>query len=219
MKYCPNCKVTVRGSSKLCPLCQGPLVGESTPEPYPDIPTIYKQYQLFFKLLALSNVAAGIISVMLNVMLPEHGWWSGFVLVGIACFWVMLAFAIRKRNNVVKTIMYQTILVMIFSLIWDALTGWRGWSVNFVLPIAPVVCMAGSFVSSLVLHVPLEDYVMYIVFGGVLGFIPLILNACGQVTLPLPTYIGVTICAIALSAVLIFVGGRLLTEFQKRFHI
>ena len=78
MKYCEKCKVSVPNPKQRCPLCQGMLTGGdgTETETFPNIPTIYRQYSLYFRLMILGSVAAGVISVMINMLLPDSGWWS-----------------------------------------------------------------------------------------------------------------------------------------------
>ena len=79
MKYCENCKVSVRGNGEFCPLCQHTLIGEGSEEVYPKLPTLFHQHALFFKLLIFITAAAGIICVAINLLLPQSGYWSVFV--------------------------------------------------------------------------------------------------------------------------------------------
>ena len=51
MKYCEKCKVSVPNPKQRCPLCQGMLTGGdgTETETFPNIPTIYRQYSLYFR--------------------------------------------------------------------------------------------------------------------------------------------------------------------------
>ena len=57
MKWCPRCKVEIRGHSQYCPLCQGRVTGEGESPAFPIIPSVYEKYRLFFQILFLSGVA------------------------------------------------------------------------------------------------------------------------------------------------------------------
>lgn len=39
-----------------------------------------------------------------------------------------------KRYNLLKNAMWQLIIVTVGCIIWDWLTRWHGWSIDFVLP-------------------------------------------------------------------------------------
>ena len=134
MKYCEKCGVSVRGSQERCPLCQRRLVGEGEGEMcYPQIKTIYKQYRMFFKVLIFSTITLGITAAAINVILPDTGRWALFVNLGIAGFWASIYLAVRRKNSLAQGIIFQAVFVSVFSVIWDMITHWRGWSISCLL--------------------------------------------------------------------------------------
>lgn len=219
MKHCPNCNLDVRTSEKLCPLCQCELSGTDEREVFPSIPSYYKKFALFFKIFNLSSIAAAIVAIMLNFMLPSDGFWSLFVVVGIFCTWVFVVFSIKRRYNVIRTVTYCGILGIIFSFVWDYMTVWHGWSVAYVLPIMPTASMIACFVVALCLKIAVGDYIMYLLLSGVIGLAPIVSLLFFEIDPTLPSYICVTISAISLFAILIFLGKNLLNELQKRLHV
>ena len=48
--------------------------------------------------------------------------------------WLALAVGFFKRYNLLKNAMWQLIIVTVGCIIWDWLTRWHGWSIDFVLP-------------------------------------------------------------------------------------
>lgn len=219
MKFCNKCKVSVRGNRQSCPLCQNNLTGTGEPDIYPDIPTIYRQYTMLFKLLAMGTISVGVISLMLNVMFPESGYWSFFIICGIACFWIMLAFAVPKRNNIPKNITYQVFFLAVFSLIWDYITGWRGWSVDFAIPIIFIVGIAALTIIPTLMKIPVSDYVISLVADGLFGFTPLLFLLLGKVKIVYMSYICITLSILTFISLLLFERKNILTEAQKRFHL
>lgn len=219
MKFCTKCKMTVRGSRINCPLCQNILTGTDEPDIYPGITTIYRQYTLLFKLLAMGTISAGVITVMINAMLPESGYWSLFIICGIACFWIMLAFAVRKRNNIPKNITYQVFFIALFSIIWDYITGWRGWSVNYIVPIVFIVGMAALSIIPILMKIPYGDYVICMVADGFFGLTPLVFVLSGKVEIIYMSYVCIALSMLTFISLLIFQGKNMLTEAQKRFHL
>lgn len=150
MKYCEQCKVSVTGQRSRCPLCQSVLRDEGEPyeEVFPVIPTVYNRFQFFFKLLIFASAVLGIVSAVINLLLPQSGVWSLFVLGGIGCLWVFLFIAVRKRNNIPKNILWQVAVTILFCLLWDLFTGWHGWSVDYVVPSICVAAMAALAVTA-----------------------------------------------------------------------
>ena len=219
MKYCEKCQVDVRGQEKHCPLCQAELSGKNEVPPYPRIPTIFKEFSLFFKVILIIIIGAGVICVFLNLLLPNSGIWSAYVILGLLYFWMNLYFALSKKRSIFKHVMTQTLILVIFALVFDLITGWHAWSINFFLPIVCSVALISLAIIAKVKKVPTEGFAIYFALTMLLGLIPLTLLLLKIVTIPLPTFICLTITIISLAGIMIIEGDNFLEEIQKRFHI
>ena len=62
---------------------------------------------------------------------------------------------------------------------WDVFTGWHGWAVDFVLPLASLVILAAMTVVARVCRLEENEYLFYLVQIGAFGCIPGILLAAG----------------------------------------
>ncbi len=223
MKYCEKCKVHVTGSWKVCPLCQRPLTDDDSSlgkkDPFPFIPTVYHEFNLFFRILILASISVGIISFAVNFLFPDSGFWSLFVAAGIACAWISLATAVRKRRNIPKTILYQVVLLSVFALLWDLLTGWRGWSLDYVIPI---LCLGAILVMAVTIKVMrqyISDYLIYFAMEAIFGVIPVLFLLLGILNTSIPCVICVAGSLIALASLWVFSGKNLWEEFKRRLHL
>lgn len=219
MKTCKKCGVKVRGAESVCPLCQHRLEGESDEEVYPQIPTVYRQHEFFFKCLILLSVATGVICTAINILLPAGGYWFVFVVFGILCFWVSLAYAVRKKDNIPKNITVQVFLVSVLSVVWDLMTGWHGWSLDFVIPMACGAAMLSLFIVAKVMRLPPEDYILYFIVDILYGVVPLIFYLTGLVHIAVPSVICISLSVLSLSALIVFEGKEMLRELTRRFHV
>ncbi|MCQ2008397.1 MAG: DUF6320 domain-containing protein [Sporolactobacillus sp.] len=219
MKYCGKCKVSIRGKDANCPLCQSRLSGTDEEELYPFVPTIYRQYELFFKLLIFVTIMIGVLCVAVNLILPDSGFWSLFVAVGIGCFWISLIYALQKKDNIPNNITAQVFILSALSLGWDWFTSWRGWSLNYVIPIACSVAMISLAIIAKVTKMPAEDYIVYFIIDIVFGIVPLILYFTGQVGFIIPSVICISLSVLSLSALILFEGKNVLQEIAKNFHV
>lgn len=219
IKICDKCNVTVRGAMSKCPLCQCKLTGDNNAPCYPVIKTVYKQFERFFKLLILTTIGIGIIAVSINMILSTTGFWSLFVLFGIMCFWIMLAIAIRRRYNIPKNIATQVVLISIFSVIWDFVTGWHGWSVDFVIPITCATAMVSLAVVGKVMHLPATDYMVSMLADTFFGIVPIIFYLTGILNVRIPSVICIAVSLISFFAILIYEGRNMLKEIEKRLHL
>ena len=137
MQYCKRCKITVRNPRRKCPLCQGNLEGtlEEENQMFPDLRRESSRMAMGFRIFSFVCIAACVAAVSVNWILGFHSFWSGYVLAGVGCMWILSAVAIVKRRNLFKNAVWEAVLLWAVFLFWDYITGWRGWSVNFGIPI------------------------------------------------------------------------------------
>ncbi len=221
MRYCDKCKVSIEGERKNCPLCQRETVeavGESR-EVFPTIPTVYHRYNLFFRILIFASVVAGVVSVTVNFLLPTRVWWSFFVVLGVLCMWAITSVAVKKRRNIPKNVIYQVILISLLGVLWDFITGWYGWSLDFVIPITCTAAMIAMAVIARVMKLRFEDYIIYILLDAVFGIVPTVFLVTGLLRVTLPSVICVAASLISLAAVFLFEGERIRTELKRRLHL
>lgn len=219
MKHCDKCNVNVAGNRKICPLCQNVLIGEGEEELYPCIPTFFSRYKMIIKIGVFSSITACIISLAVNYMIPQSGFWSLLVLLGMACIWVSLVIIIRKGNNIPKTIIYHVIALSILSVIWDKITGWHGWSLDFVVPSACIAAMIAMISVIKASHKKIKNYIFFIFIDSIFGIIPLILYNTNLVQLKYPSVICAAVSIIIIVALLTFQGKAVLFELKKKFHV
>ncbi len=221
MKYCEKCKVTITDKKTHCPLCQRVLSGndENQIDTFPFVSTIYKQYSFLFKLIMFISISCGVITVAINIMLPQKGWWSLFVVGGIMCLWISIYTIIHKRTNPLKTIMYQLMLVSILSVIWDVFTKWHGWSLDYVIPIICVSAMLAMGIISKIMKVQIDDYIIYLIINSFFGIIPIVFLLTGLLNVLYPTLICIVASIISFTALLIFEGESMKMELKKRLHL
>jgi hypothetical protein len=219
MQYCEHCKVHIRGNRKHCPLCQNTLSGKgSEEEVFPNIPVTY-QYNLILRIMIFISVSIIVVSIAINTMFPVHVNWSMFIIAGILCMWISLAMVIRKRHNIPKSITWQVAVISVLAVIWDWRIGWRGWSLDFVIPIACVVAMIVMAVTAKIMRLGVRDYIIYFLLDGIFGIIPIIFVLFGVLGVVYPSIICVTVSIISLAAVVLFEGENIKEEWNKRMHL
>lgn len=221
MRFCDKCKVNIRGNMEYCPLCHSKLTGESDESEilYPSMPSIYKQFELFFKILFLSTVSAAICCVAINILVPAPIFWALFVILGVICFWILLIVAIRKRNNIPKIISQQVFLISLLSVLWDYVTGWYQWSLDYVIPIACIMGIIVLMVIAKVMKLPTEDYIICFFADIIFGIIPIVFYLTDIINTIIPTIICVALSLISLVSILLFEGDKIKIELEKRLHL
>jgi hypothetical protein len=221
MLYCEHCRVGIKGIHSVCPLCGGILENQDSCEEdmYPQIPTIYQEFNAFIRTMILISIATAVVSFAVNFIFTKESRWSFLVAAGISCMWISLFIIIRKKNNIPKTILWQVALISIFAVLWDRFMGWRGWSIDYVLPSIYIGAMIVMAVAAKILKIGVGDLVVYMLVDGVFGLLSIVFIFFGCLNVLLPTVICVTGSIISLSALLLFEGDNIKEELNKRMHI
>ena len=146
---CQKCGRTFSGERVYCPLCKKRIIDESTEdssikEDFDVFPVTQKKQAdfIFMKIVTFAALAAVIVAGMVDRMmvLSDRTWQPIFflVVIGVAGGYALLIVGQRKWKNIRKMVMYEVIIGMILCIAYDWYTGWKGWSVQIVLPLTVV---------------------------------------------------------------------------------
>lgn len=224
MKYCNYCKLHVNGEREHCPLCKNRLTEpvkalDDRGEIFPYIQTYYERYGMFYRIMLFLSVVVMVISIMLNILLKVGVMWSLAVAAGIGCLWISILIAMFKRKNISKNLLWQMVFISVGAVAWDYFTGWRAWSVTYVLPIMYMAVMLALVLVNRALKVNIADYMIYTVLGGLSGIVPVLFILTEKVRSVLPSVLCVASSVIFLAAILIFQGERMKAEMKRRLHL
>lgn len=220
MKYCNSCNVDVVGKRKICPLCQERVSGDKYQEEvFPKILFVYRQYSEFFKIMLLISIIIATLAVSANILVAGTYAWSLFILGVLGSVWASLINLINQRKNIPKNIWYQVLTISAIALVWDFLTGWRGWSINYVIPLACVFAMISMAIISKIRKLHIEDYILYIIIDGLFGIVPVIFIIMGFLDVLYPSVICIATSVISLATIIIFEDKSLIAEIKRRLHV
>jgi hypothetical protein len=110
-------------------------------------------------------------------------------------------------------------MVAIISMFWDYFTGWKGWSVDYVIPVTCLSVMLAMVFISKIMHSDVEDFMIYTIIGGLFGILPILFLAIGILNVTYPSLICVAASIIFLSAIFVFQGNKMIIELKKRLHL
>lgn len=218
MRFCEKCNVHIRGGETYCPLCGNRLQGQAEEDIFPKTEVPYQQMNKILRMFLFLSVSAVLICLVANRIFDPHIFWSLFVLFGMASFWISLLMVWKKKQNIPKSILWQTALISLLALIWDVGTGWNRWSIDFVLPILCTVAIFVIVALIKLLHLGFHECVIYILLEILIGVVVLVLLCAGVIHFIYPSLICVLCCGISLSALVIFRWDVLKEELQKRLH-
>ncbi len=163
--------------------------------------------------------AAIVLFWMLNFLLTPGNFWAGFSTAGVLCVWLLVMVGYKKRRNLLKNGMWQLLLVSAAAICWDFFTGWHGWSVDFVLPLAALVTLCALFVISKACRLETAEYLFYLVQASAFGCIPALLLFMGMVKIRYPSVICAGISFLFLLGIGIFQGKEFVQEVKKKFRM
>lgn len=223
MQYCNYCNVHIRDRKEKCPLCGNVLPKEDkdTDEIDNAFPTIALSYEknLAKKIMIFISIAAVVVSFSIEAIFPTRINWPMLVLLGLISMWLCLIVILQKSYHIPKKIVWMVFLVSILALFWDWNTGWRGWSIDYVIPIACMSAMALMYVTAKILHLSVKDYITYAFIDAIFGIIPLLFIVFDWAKVVYPSVISVAFSIITLAAIFIFKGDNIKSELEKRMHV
>lgn len=146
--------------------------------------------------------------------------WTLFTAGGIVSMWLTSTIGFYKRHNLLKNAVWQMFLVTVGCIVWDVLTGWHRWSVDFVMPFFSVGILLSLVGIAFVQKYSAGEYMIYFVVTAGYGFLlPLILVFAGAVTWKLPSLLGAGFCLLFLVGLVLFKGKEFREEMGKKLHI
>ncbi|MDD2418675.1 MAG: DUF6320 domain-containing protein [Oscillospiraceae bacterium] len=221
MLRCEHCQVDLPGEQNRCPLCQHMPTGipDGSGDRFPHLP-VHRQAvsRLLIAWIAFGSVCATAVCVAINIIIPAGGWWSLFVIAGIASLWIDFGILIKKRKNLPKNILWQVILVSFIAFLWDLSTGFHGWALDYVLPLLCSCAMFAMTVVAKARKLDIQDYILYLVIDCILGIGSFILMLAGAVHVVIPTVVCFGSSIVFLAFLSFLEGKALWAEIQRRFH-
>ncbi len=221
MQNCPKCKVSVVGNKKCCPLCQNKLSGKGDfeTESYPQISNSKYIDDFLLKIISFVAIVCITISISINFLIESSSMWSLFVVAAILSGWITAIVGISYRKKLLQNITNQLFLLTLLAVGWDYFTGWRGWSIDYVIPCSCTASLISMFALALVLKFPTTQYIFYLVISCVYRIVPIIFYKLELLNVILPSIICTASSIISISAIVIFEGKNIMTIVHRKFHI
>lgn len=221
MRRCEICGAKLTGRRKICPLCGQTLDSSVTKEDfevYPEVP-IRLTYRGLNWIISLWGVVMLALLVVLKLTVLRRMPYFWPLCLGVAGAHVILLAGVRKWRNLPKSVMYAAVACVLISLALDLLTGWRGWSLNFVLPILGGGLESFFFALCVSVRGKHSAYGIYFFLSSLWVATVLILAFTGVITLWLPTLVATLLAAILMVILTALQGRDFLSELSRRFHI
>lgn len=214
--------MNIRENRENCILCGNPLQVSDNTEEYaelfPVIPPFYERH-LAMRILIFISISAVALSFAINLIFPSAVNWAVFFLFGVLSIWLGIYIIVQKRYHIPKKIIWLVIILSLLALFWDWRIGWRGWSLEYVIPITIVSAMIIMYITAKIMKLSINDYITYALIDSIFGIVPLLFILLGWVEVIYPSVISIVASVIFLAAIFIFQGNAIRTEIRKRTYL
>ncbi|MGI6773339.1 MAG: DUF6320 domain-containing protein [Acutalibacteraceae bacterium] len=144
MSYCVNCGVELDSSAKKCALCATPVINskaeikEPCPVPYPDKymipPKVRRRYASF--LATVIMLIPNIICVLVNLLVPNSGKWSIFVVSTSALLWMIVFLPmLMKKTRPLLMLTVDAVALCLYVYVFYAVYKQQGWFMGLAFPL------------------------------------------------------------------------------------
>lgn len=143
MKACKRCHIYSKDASNRCPLC-GELLERETekddnthnPLLYPVIDLNMGAYHFVRKLFLFISILTAAILCVINYMTYSVApvLWSFITVAAIFYGLLTIYYSIYTTRSFASKLFAQTIGASILCIVIDVVLGYKGWSINFVIP-------------------------------------------------------------------------------------
>lgn len=220
MSKCSVCKVEILDDSRVCPLCHRVLgEGDGGTATYPDARILSRKLKLFTNILLFSIIVACAVVGYINYRTYSGIMWSLIVAAGLAYLFLIIRMDILGNQGYKFKIVVTTLAGILYVLLIDYVTGYRGWSVNFVVPAAIMLMDVGVIILMIVNFRNWQSYLLFQIFLILCSLIPLILIALGVVTSPGLSELAFGCSVFLFLGTLIIGDRRARVELKRRFHV
>lgn len=221
MNKCQKCNVIILDDTDRCPLCKHVVQtdGEPGENRYPNASAVTKRFRFAENLFLFLSILLGCLCIFLNGVIDPTVLWSPVVVLVLIYANVVLRLAIIGRSGYMFKTVSLIILAVAMLLGIDWLTGYRGWSLDYVLPAGILALDLAIMILMCVNRRNWQSYMMAQILTILLALIPLILRKAGVVHSCYLVWIAFLASALLFVGTVILGDVRARTELKRRFHI
>ena len=226
MRSCPECHVLVPGPDTLCPLCGAVLKQESGNDEeellYPDFSQPIKprsRFPMLAKIFAFISLITILICGFLNLILSHELSWSLYVIGGIIGAWTSVGLHLLTDVNLNYKLLCDLCSLSLYLILIDWLTGWSGWSVDYVIPILYIGIMITTVILAIIFREFWREYILSLVAVCVLGLGPLLIFFSGESPIRYLCLAAALMAGVLLIGLFFFTGSKLFSEWRRRMNL
>lgn len=221
MSKCKNCNVTILDDAYSCPLCHQVLEEDGSIgfDMYPDARGSQKKFRLFENIVLFISVVVSIVLLAVDYLEGQIFGWSMVVVLLLVYGNTLIRLAILGKSGYVFKTISMLVIAVVIMLGIDYATGYRGWSLNFILPTGIILMDIAIIILMIVNFRNWQSYMMLQILMVLLSIIPLILAAMDIIVYKYMAVAAMAASLFLFLGTLIIGDKRARTELMRRFHI
>lgn len=220
MSRCRNCDVEILDESEFCPLCHSVL--EQTEElenMYPDARLKTQKLKFISRLYLFLAILAEFVLLIVDFSGENQVHWSVLVGLGLLYIYTVLRYAVLGKSGYRAKTIVLVLLAVLLTVVIDFMTGYRGWSVDYVVSggilLVDVVIIALMIIN----HRNWQSYLMWQISMLFFSWIPAILYWSGVENNVYMAFLPLVVSVFLFLGTLMVGGRRAWQELYRRFHI
>ena len=221
MNRCPKCNVVILDDTDRCPLCKHVLESDGTQgeNRYPDAIAVTRRFRFVENLVLFLSIVVECLLIGINYLVNKEVAWS--LVIGIILVYgnVVLRMAVLGKSGYMAKTVCLILLAVVMLLGIDYLTGYRRWSLDYVLPGGILAIDLALFLLIIINRRNWQSYMMPELLTVLLSIIPVVLFETGVIHFPYLVWLAVGVSVFLFLGTLILGDQRARTELKRRFHI
>lgn len=220
MSRCRNCKVEILDESEFCPLCHSVL--EQTEElenMYPDARLKNQKLKFATRLYLFCALVLETGLVFLDFNGDNQVHWSILAGLGLLYVYTVLRYAVLGKSGYRAKTIVLLLLAILLTVAVDFVTGYRGWSVDYVVSGGILLMDAVIILLMIINRRNWQSYMMWQLGTILFGLLPEILHFAGIENNNYMAFLPLAVSVFLFLGTLMIGGRRAAQELYRRFHI
>ena len=220
MSRCRNCNVEVLDESEFCPLCHSVLEQTDALENmYPDARLKTQKMKFATRLYAFLSLVAEFILLLIDFNGDNQVHWSLLAGLGFLYVYTVLRYAVLGTSGYRAKTIVLVILAVLITVAIDFVTGYRGWSVDYVISASILLVDTAIIVLMIFNRRNWQSYLMWQITMILFSIVPAILFLTGIVNKFGMAFLPLVISVFLFIGTVMIGGRRAMQELYRRFHI
>ena len=185
---------------------------------YPDVRSPARKLALACRIYLFCAIVLESFLVFLNIALGHRFLWCVFTGLVLLYVYLLLRYALLGQNGYQAKAFVLTLMAVLMAVTADFATGYRGWSVDYVLPCGILFFDLAIIVLIIINRRGWQSYILWEIAMLLFSFIPAGLYIQDLEHNVFFAFAPITLSFYLLLGSVIIGGRRARTELKRRFH-